>query len=222
MINHSSIFIKTRAINTAASRSSIVPSPATRQGSDAWGCTLAWEWLVISDNPHLILKADLRIAWTNRAARSFLSQIGLELDPDGNLRSTKIPRRKLDAFRAAVAEAIAVADGWPDNIHVVPFCEHTATALHLYRLVASDDVVFGGAIITKGLDSVMIERRLEEFSLTETEKRIVLSLMNGLTVSDISKRTGSTLLTVRTHIKRIYEKMGVNSREKLFAQLTRH
>jgi DNA-binding CsgD family transcriptional regulator len=44
-------------------------------------------------------------------------------------------------------------------------------------------------------------------------------LAGGATAGEIARINGSSLLTVRTHIKRAYEKMEVNSREKMFARL---
>lgn len=55
-----------------------------------------------------------------------------------------------------------------------------------------------------------LERLSERFRLTESEAEIAILLSVGETVKSISRIRGSTVLTVRTQIKRAMHKMEVH------------
>ena len=54
------------------------------------------------------------------------------------------------------------------------------------------------------------------FGLTSTEYLVVQQLMSGLNAVAIADNVGGSIATVRTHIRNIYHKMDVSSREMLF------
>lgn len=58
------------------------------------------------------------------------------------------------------------------------------------------------------------------FGLTKTEQAVVEKLLAGLSAEEIAEQSGSSPLTVRTHIKHAYHKLGVASRGELSAKLT--
>ena len=53
------------------------------------------------------------------------------------------------------------------------------------------------------------------FGLTRTEHRVLLDLLDGRDAVGLSELRGTSVETARTHIRRIYEKMAVGSREEL-------
>ncbi|MFN3815124.1 helix-turn-helix transcriptional regulator [Brevundimonas sp.] len=55
------------------------------------------------------------------------------------------------------------------------------------------------------------------FDLTRSEAAIVKRLVDGQTPAAVAEQLGLSIETVRTHIRRIYNKLGVSSREQLFA-----
>ncbi len=57
------------------------------------------------------------------------------------------------------------------------------------------------------------------FGLTKTEYQAVCLLLNGLCVNDIANRLHNSVLTVRTHLKRAYSKLGISSKEQLFSMV---
>lgn len=57
------------------------------------------------------------------------------------------------------------------------------------------------------------------FGLTQTEMRILSMLGEGSTADSIAKSFDVSIATVRKHISNAYAKMGVRSREELFARL---
>jgi DNA-binding CsgD family transcriptional regulator len=54
------------------------------------------------------------------------------------------------------------------------------------------------------------------FHLTSTERRVVEALFAGQTAEQIGGEFSISIGTVRAHIRHIYEKLGVASREALF------
>lgn len=57
------------------------------------------------------------------------------------------------------------------------------------------------------------------FNLTPAEHRILLMMLDGETASVVAARSHVSIDTVRSHIRHIYMKVGVTSREALFRQL---
>jgi DNA-binding CsgD family transcriptional regulator len=57
------------------------------------------------------------------------------------------------------------------------------------------------------------------WDLSSGEIRILAMTFQGLTVQEVAEKADISIETVRTHIRHIYAKMGVNSREALFAVL---
>ena len=57
------------------------------------------------------------------------------------------------------------------------------------------------------------------FGLTETEERVLSMLGEGSTADCVSNTLGVSIATVRKHISNAYGKIGVRSREELFARL---
>jgi DNA-binding CsgD family transcriptional regulator len=57
------------------------------------------------------------------------------------------------------------------------------------------------------------------WDLSSGEIRILAMTFRGLTVQEVAEKADISIETVRTHIRHIYAKIGVNSREALFATL---
>jgi DNA-binding CsgD family transcriptional regulator len=55
--------------------------------------------------------------------------------------------------------------------------------------------------------------------MSPTEIKVVCLTLNGQTINDISSQLGIAVETARTHMRRIYSKLGVNSREALFSAI---
>ena len=57
------------------------------------------------------------------------------------------------------------------------------------------------------------------FGVTPGEHQVVLHLLRGQSSSEIAEQSGKSILTIRTHVKRAYGKIGVKTRGQLFARL---
>lgn len=57
------------------------------------------------------------------------------------------------------------------------------------------------------------------FGLTDAENRVIRMLLNGIGAERIAAEQKLSINTVRTHITHAYEKLGISSREQLWARL---
>jgi len=57
------------------------------------------------------------------------------------------------------------------------------------------------------------------FSVTPGEHQVIVQLLKGFSSREIALEFGKSILTVRTHVKRAYGKIGVKTRGQLFARL---
>jgi len=61
----------------------------------------------------------------------------------------------------------------------------------------------------------ILDKILLEHGVSDREKEIVLSIMQGYSNKEISDKLFISVNTVKTHIANIYQKMGVNQRMDL-------
>ena len=61
----------------------------------------------------------------------------------------------------------------------------------------------------------MLEALEELFGLTPAEARVALSLSNGLSISETARAHSTTRNTVRTQVRAVFAKMGINSQARL-------
>lgn len=57
------------------------------------------------------------------------------------------------------------------------------------------------------------------FGVTPGEHQVLVQLLKGYSSREIAAQFGKSILTVRTHVKRAYGKIGVKTRGQLFARL---
>lgn len=99
-----------------------------------------------------------------------------------------------------------------DNLHLVVRAElirpHTAAAaigLMFYPKALRNRHIWGDMGVA--------------FGLTKAEAAVAKRMVNGQAADEISVDLGVSIETVRTHIKRLYSKMGVSSREQLLSNV---
>lgn len=64
-----------------------------------------------------------------------------------------------------------------------------------------------------------VQSALARSPLTPREREVVLLLVGGASTRKIASKTGLTVATVHTYLKRIYPKMGVHSRVELVTRM---
>jgi PAS domain S-box-containing protein len=75
---------------------------------------------------------------------------------------------------------------------------------------------------TDRIDEVELVGVEKLFRLTRGEHDVLKSLLSGMTAQEIAMHRGSSVETIRTHIRRLYAKTEVRSREELFMRLRPH
>jgi DNA-binding CsgD family transcriptional regulator len=89
--------------------------------------------------------------------------------------------------------------------------------LRAQRLTWSEESAYGVTFSGTGADYVHRYADLDAaFSLTQAENNVLLHLLDGYDVKQLAGRLEVSVETVRSHIRKIYQKTGVNGREALF------
>ncbi len=70
------------------------------------------------------------------------------------------------------------------------------------------------------IDEIRFSAQCEKMRLTPREKELALMILQGYTNRNISERLFISMNTIRTHLKRINSKAGVENREDLLHYLT--
>ena len=175
----------------------------------------AWaeEWLEADSRARVLVKKNLHVVWKNKAADSlFESGAGLSLR-NGYLLAAD--RAVQDEIERLVVEN---RDGANWRILGKPGgASHVAV-----RSWRSNDAAAHG-LIFHTLAHVPLSSIPDlpvEFGFTKAEQQIIKMLLAGRSSTQIASKLDNSVLTVRTHMKRVYSKLGINSREQLFASLT--
>ena len=182
---------------------------------------IAVSWLEQAVAPLVLLTENQRLIWANASAQELMTRYALRVDALGYVKSDmRETNLKIQSVRRQVYEALQQRASWKNGVAMVTFPEIADHRVQLQEMVVRDTVLIGCSIIRGGQAAQDLTANLAQYGLTKTERKVVAMLAQGSTAAEISRANGGSLLTVRTHIKRIYAKMNVNSREKMFARLT--
>ncbi len=191
----------------AEPQTSAIPSHAEAQAYfDEWGATYSV--------PTILVLQDLTVLWNNGAALlaeangDFSLSVGvLSLEDKTataelkNFVRTLTTRTKAWVYRRGSSTPPLVVGGET----IAPLGQLPGAALMFYAVGGTDRYVWPDIG--------------EVFGLTKAEVRIVKRLIAGERADDIAVDTNATLETIRTHIRRAYGKLGVGTREQLFATI---
>jgi DNA-binding CsgD family transcriptional regulator len=179
---------------------------------------LVQAWLDQDDHPRIICTTELQLIWANAAALECIkSEQNQESDHDtlalgdpGRLDDLRRLVRNCD--RSLSTFAIKRRKG--EGFWLVRAREIGASARGRFigLVLVLSDAAFKPAYAD-------IE---EVFHLTPTEHRLLMHMVDGATLQDAAERMNFSIETGRTHIRHIYAKMDVSSREGMFARLRPH
>jgi DNA-binding CsgD family transcriptional regulator len=177
--------------------------------------SLVLSWMESDQTCRVVVDDALDIVWANAAATAELSRNrGLDIH-DGRL-SAADPTQQValvELFgRAASGPADCCLSCMEDDAHVIlrirPIGPPGAARL------------FGVTFRVSGPDYNARYLGLERaFGLTKAEYRILLRLLDGRTAEDAANDLGVGIETARSHIRQIYSKLRVRSREGLFRRI---
>lgn len=182
---------------------------------------VAVSWLEQAVTPLVLLTENQRLIWANASAQELMTRYALRVDALGYVKSdVRETNLKIQSVRRQLYEALQQRGSWKNSAVIVTFPDIADHRVQLQEMVVRDTVLIGCSIMRGGQAAQDLTANLAQYGLTKTERKVVAMLAQGSTAAEISRANGGSLLTVRTHIKRIYAKMNVNSREKMFARLT--
>lgn len=170
-------------------------------------------WLA-NDGARLLCDASGAVLWLNDAARDALEVSPVLVLRDGIL--TAMARGggpALPELLHSPSERIAA--------YVIGEREDEIGTVVIVRTVEADGVSLRGITLRtiKGRSVFVWPDLTHIYRMTAAERRIAQEVVEGGTAEDLALRLGLSVQTVRTHIRHIYSKVGVSSREGLFARL---
>jgi DNA-binding CsgD family transcriptional regulator len=170
-------------------------------------------WFAQDIAARLVVARDLGVLALNHRAADLLETNGVLGLRDGQLSAKD--RRSNGDLSAAVAGAGAA----PCVCAVGP--KEAVSVLVEAVALEADGQGAVGLVLRDLATPIEIEcADLEPmFGVTPGEQLVVVQLLKGRSSRDIADATGKSVLTVRTHVKRAYGKIGVKTRGQLFARL---
>jgi DNA-binding CsgD family transcriptional regulator len=176
---------------------------------------LLQQWAEREPVPRLLVDEQLAILWSNRPAHIQLTQRrDLEIR-EGRLAATNPAHQPaLLAFVQSCGsglESLAIACDDQDG-HILFRCLEIASDMRTRY--------FGMIFYRSGSDFRVSYADLETvFSLTRSEHKVLLQLLEGHTADEIATLLNVSIETTRSHIRQIYAKLDVTSREGMFSRL---
>jgi DNA-binding CsgD family transcriptional regulator len=160
----------------------------------------------------LVINRDWEIKWANALARALISNSDPIEVVDGSLRFCNRDggRTLMRVFDDSRGEGEEVAIPIPAKSGVF-IARLSSLAMRHYDLLLT-------------IEPVRQKRSFARFdllfSLTESEYRVALNLLDGRNAVESAKSLSVSVETTRTHIKRIYSKTATNTREGLLSKLS--
>ncbi|WP_422040279.1 LuxR C-terminal-related transcriptional regulator [Roseibium sp.] len=175
-----------------------------------------------TEDPALEVAVDGRVLWMNDAADMELKNFGGLALSNGKLRASK-PSWNAELYNAISGAHNLTAFGNYNRAksagggevkYPVVLGENEDGGLMLCWVKVSDArvyILFGqGSDLSKQIDVVQAI-----FALSKAQTDIVRLIAKGMELSEAAKVLGVTKNTARTHLRRVFEKIGVNSQIEL-------
>jgi DNA-binding CsgD family transcriptional regulator len=170
-------------------------------------------WKTLSQGVSLILADGTgRILWTNHNDED---QIGIASYLQAILSAGEIPQQWREAILTAASQARC--DG--DRIVLLEKLDKSERFLAKFMCFEVNSQRIFGLKVPGPVKLSQSERDdlARATDMSPTEIKVVCLTLNGQTINDISSELGIAVETARTHMRRIYCKLGVGSREALFS-----
>lgn len=172
------------------------------------------QWASYDRKARIIVDDEVRIAWSNAAAEAELGSAGSIYSLNGVLRFEDPARtRLLHEFVRRVAQDFET------------LCLPSSASGHLVFQAGLIGEIDGKRAVgvrfhdTRADQATAYADLGSVFGLTSKQREVMLLLMGGTSTEQITRTMGVSLETVRSHIKSIYQKLEVTSREGLFSKI---
>lgn len=187
------------------------PPPPARLAGDVYFSRWAARFAV----PSVIVAENLQLLWSNPAADALFAS-GKDFQSTNGVLACS-DRAQSQEFRAFLSLVGDEPEAWV-------YCRDK-TARHMVRAeaVRPDNLPAGVALMIypiDGLGQFLWSDFHKVFGLTRAETVVVKRIMGGESADAIAEELSVTLDTIRTHLRRVYIKLGVNNREQLFSRIS--
>ncbi|MFL6858664.1 MAG: LuxR C-terminal-related transcriptional regulator [Allosphingosinicella sp.] len=181
---------------------------ALARGSEERGYAL--DWLALDKTPFVFLSDGLGIVWSNAAATAELEKRrDLEVRGGALAMTDRGQQPQLERFLASLNGGV-----WTWS---VPRSDGDGHLLFRAQRLSEAPWRCGVRFYGSGADfHAEYADLLPIFGLTPAENNVLLGLLEGLDAQRIADRDTVSIETTRSHIRAIYLKLDVNSREGLF------
>ena len=156
----------------------------------------------------VLVTRDAKVLFVSKAAEELFSTSRLVGVVDGTVKFANVrDSRRFASFLATVGDEVTVAAVSRDSGAGLLFSAQTIETEH-------------GVVVCLHVAprSASLRALRERFGLTRSEDEVLQSLLGGMRVNEIAEARGLSVATVRSHVRGIYSKLGVNSREQLFSR----
>ncbi|WP_313808921.1 helix-turn-helix transcriptional regulator [Sphingobium sp.] len=173
----------------------------------------ALSWLDAGSTARLILDRGFAILWANKAARRMLqARRGIE-DRDGIL--TLGPNAG-PGMLAAEAAKLRGEEVWIQS-HALEGDKGAVIVIRLLPGNRPGETLYGLELRWRDeADHIHYAGYRAYFGVTQAEDRVLRQLLKGLTAEKCAANLDISVDTVRSHIRQLYSKMNISSREALF------
>jgi DNA-binding CsgD family transcriptional regulator len=169
-------------------------------------------WAARAPAALMLVTTDLKLVWLNVAAEALMQKSQHLTLREGVLNTVDTARTPaLRSFLKASSEA---------RTHWISVLEQAAPLIVSAQLLSAGegpDLIGIGLHLTSPEDRYVWTDFGEALKLTRAETAVAKRILEGARAEIIAEEQGVSVETVRTHIRRMYGKLGVSGREQLFA-----
>jgi DNA-binding CsgD family transcriptional regulator len=182
------------------------------------GSEIFEQWLDNDRPDRLLVDRNGKVLWCRVSQK-----IGTHANDHSNLLArVRVGSALPSDLLLPILNAGSLADGGGTRLALIEDRDRSTSLIcHVIALGLPKTGPLGVTIATyRGLSEVVRADLKRLWDLSVGEVRILAMTFQGLTVQEISSEADISIDTVRTHIRHIYAKVGVSSREGLFAVLS--
>jgi len=196
-----------KCLTLAGGQQEAAPSRSAAKGEADW----ALLWLDRQPIPHVILSEELTILWVNAEARTILTD-QRDVHCRDQTFAAVVPEHQQDLHDFLLSSGSSLTS-WS-----MPRSDGDGRVIfRAQRLEEAPSSVIMVSFFGSGSDFRSVYADLDRvFKLTKAQLGTLLDLLGGHDAEMIAQLRNVSVETVRTHIRIIYSKIGVNSREALF------
>uniref|UniRef100_UPI0035CC1B41 helix-turn-helix transcriptional regulator n=1 Tax=uncultured Sphingomonas sp. TaxID=158754 RepID=UPI0035CC1B41 len=171
-------------------------------------------WVDKDIRARILIDNDMNILWMNHAALGVINLSDMFYIIKNRLSVRE--ERQLIALRSFIKSS----GNHPSSMWIRNASHHYTLCVALALSDADGEPVTGLVLRPTtwftNLDGGILQA---EFSLTTAERRVIEALFGGLTADEVAANLAVSVGTVRAHIRHIYDKLDVGSREALFHKI---